>query len=148
MGEGWRERGGWRGRKWERFRPGLGGVTLTSLVCHINNRAFGGNVATVPGPMDKLHEGWRIPMGSSLPTLPPSRYFIENSILSGRDTGSNGEEGRVPCDSRVQVGEIGSCLFERFGNELHLFQGEVRYFCCIFYYESDFKYIYFYLREF
>lgn len=36
---------------------GLGGVTLTSLVCHINNRAFGGNVATVPGPMDKLHEG-------------------------------------------------------------------------------------------
>lgn len=89
-------------------------------------------------------------MGSSLPTLPPSRYFIENSTLSGQHTGSNVEEGRVSCDSRVQVrvGEIGSCLFERFGDELHLFQGKSRKMLVLYFllYESDFKYTYIYIH--
>lgn len=77
-------------------------------------------------------------MGSSLPTLPPSRYFIENSTLSGQHTGSNVEEGRVSCDSRVQVrvGEIGSCLFERFGDELHLFQEKSRKMLVLYFYMS------------
>lgn len=64
-------------------------------------------------------------MGSSLPTLPPSRYFIENSSLSGQGTREERlKKVRVSCDSRVQVrvGEIGSCLFQRLEDELHLFQ--------------------------
>lgn len=53
------EREGWL---WEEMRAfstslGGGGVTLTSLVCHINNRAFGGNASYGLRSMDKLHEG-------------------------------------------------------------------------------------------
>lgn len=52
-----RGREGWLGE--ETFSTSLGGdgVTLTSLVCHINNRAFGGNASYGLRSMDKLHEG-------------------------------------------------------------------------------------------
>lgn len=101
-----------------------GGVTLTSLVCHINNRAFGGNVATVPARWTNSTKDDEFLWD---PRCQPYRRLAISSRIPSCPAKTR-EEGRVSCDSRVQVrvGEIGSCLFERFGDEAHLFQGKSR----------------------
>lgn len=85
----------------ERERFDGGGGTLTSLVCHTNNRAFGGNVATVSARWTNSTKDdeflWDPPA-----TFLASRYFTEDSGSSGPRARSNGEEVDVSrFDSRT-----------------------------------------------
>lgn len=123
-----------------------GGVTLTSLVCHINNRAFGGNVATVPARWTNSTKDdeflWdprcqpyrRLAISSRIPSCPAKTREEGRGLVIRVYKFALEKSGRVYLNA-LEMSHI--CLRG----------SHVRYLYRIFYYESDFKYLYIFLAR-
>lgn len=124
-----------------------GGVTLTSLVCHINNRAFGGNVATVPARWTNSTKDDEFLWD---PRCQPYRRL---AIIHREFHPVRPRHGKKAGCLVIRVYKF---ALEKSGrvylNVLEMshicFRGShVRYLYRIFYYESDFKYLYIFLAR-